>query len=149
MAAKTFTAQLKDFENLTAQNMRYVAAEAIQDVVEAAQTPQPSVKRTGGTFEEGKIPVDDGDLVASLNSRIAGGGGETGAASYVTAIAGMELGDRLEFEWTQAYALRIEAGFSGTDSKGRTYNQAGRHFVGANAARFSEFVEKHVAEVKK
>lgn len=141
---KTFTAQIKDFADLTKRNMRYVAAESIQDVMEAAQTPQPSVKRTGGTFIEGRIPVDTSDLINSLTVN-----GISGQASYVTAIEGFEVGDVLRFAWTQEYAMRIEMGFVGTDSAGRTYNQAGRHFVSANAARFPQFVEQRVAEVRR
>lgn len=144
----TFTAQLQDFEKMTLNNMRWVAAEAIQDVVEAAQTPQVGVSKGAVGFELGKIPVAEGDLIASLVSRIAGGAESKGQLSYTTAIAGFELGQRLEFEWTMAYALRIEAGFVGTDSKGRSYNQQGRHYVGHNAANFSSYVDRRVAEVR-
>lgn len=145
----TFEAQVKEWAELTKKNLRYVAASSIQDVVEAAQTPQPSAKRTGGTFIEGRIPVDTADLINSLRSGIGSAGDVMGAQSYTVAIAGFEVGDTLTFEWTQPYALRIEQGFVGTDSKGRQYNQAGRHFVGANAARFSDFVEARVAEVRR
>lgn len=149
MAKGKFAAKVKGFAKLTKRNMRYVAVNSIQDVMEAAQTPQPSVKQTGGSFEEGKIPVDDADLINSLVSSADGGVGVEGAASYTVVISGMEIGDSLKFEWTQEYAMRIEAGFTGTDAKGRQYNQPGRHFVGANAARFQEFVEARVREVKK
>lgn len=142
--AKTFTAQIEDFANLTKRNLRYVAAESFQDVMEAAQTPQPSVKRTGGTFVEGKIPVDTSDLINSLTSN-----GTAGSDSYVLAIEAFEVGDIMRFTWTSEYAMRIEMGFVGTDKLGRTYNQAGRHFVGANAARFPEFVKARVAEVRR
>lgn len=142
---KPFTAQLDEIIELTERNMRYVAAESIQDVVEAAQTPQPSVKRTGGTFIEGKIPVDEADLINSLSVD----GGATDKDAYSVAIAGYQIGDNMRFAWTSEYALRIEAGFTGEDSLGRSYNVPGRHFVGKNAARFPEFVKKRVAEVKK
>lgn len=148
MARGEFAAKVKGFATLTKRNMRYVAAHSIQDVVEAAQTPQPSVKQTGGSFEEGKIPVDDADLINSLVAHIEGGASSEGATGYTVVIAGMEIGDSLKFEWTAAHAMRIEAGFTGTDALGRTYHQEGRHFVGANAARFQEFVEARVREVK-
>lgn len=144
MSPKSFTAQLQDFAKLTTANMKYVAAESIQDVVEAAQTPQPSVKRTGGAFEEGKIPVDTSDLINSLSVN----GGAPGAESYTVALADFDIGDVMTFEWTAEYAMRIEAGFVGEDELGREYNQAGRHFVGANAARFPEFVKAREAEVR-
>ena len=146
---KTFTAQLQDFANLTKKNLRYVAVNAIQDVVEAAQTPQPSVKRTGGSFQEGKIPVDTSELINSLISGANGSFGPQSADSYAVALAGYDIGDYMRFGWTAPHAHRIEMGFTGTDALGRTYNQAGRHFVGANAARFSQFVEKYAREVRK
>lgn len=144
---RSFAAQVADFKGRTLKKMRYVAVNAIQDVMEAAQTPQPSSQRTG-TFIEGRIPVDTSALINSLTSGKGSGGGAKGALSYTTAIAGMQIGDRLTFAWTMPYALRIEAGFVGTDSLGRTYNQPGRHFVGKNAARFSEFVAARVKEVQ-
>lgn len=147
--AKSFSAQMAGFAKKTKRNMRYVAAEAIQDVVEAAQTTQLGITRGATGFEEGKIPVGTtSDLVNSLISSIDGGISAEGAASYTTVISGMELGDRLTFAWTQEYAMRIEAGFTGEDALGRSYNQPGRHFVGANAARFQDFVDVRVREVQ-
>ena len=146
--AKTFAAQVGDFKGRTLVKMRYVAINAIQDVMEAAQTPQPGVARTGGTFIEGRIPVVSSDLINSLTSGRGSAGGAKGALSYTTALAGYQVGERMTFTWTSPYAMRIEAGFTGTDSLGRRYNQPGRHFVGKNAERFSEFVAARVKEVQ-
>lgn len=143
--AKSFTAQIRNFAKLSKRNMRYVAAASIQDVVEAAQTPQVGISKGATSFVEGKIPVAEGDLINSLSVD----GGSPGAESYVTAIAGFDIGDTMHFAWTEPYAMRIEAGFTGVDSLGREYNQAGRHFVGANAARFSDFVKDRVKEVRR
>ena len=146
---KTFAAQLQDFASLTKKNIRYVATNAISDVVEAAQVPQIGVARTGGTFVEGKIPVVSGELRKSLISGANGSFGPKSEDSYAVALAGYEIGDYMRFGWTADYAHRIEMGFTGTDALGRNYNQAGRHFIGANAARFSQFVEKYAREVRK
>jgi len=143
----TFAAQVADFRAKTLKNLRYVAINAIQDVVEAAQTPQPGVARTGGTFIEGRIPVVSGDLIESLATGLNGGGGAKGSTSYIAVLAGLDIGDTITFEWTMPYAMRIEKGFVGTDALGRTYNQAGRHFVAKNAAQFQAFVNARVAEV--
>lgn len=140
-----FTAQIDAFRDLTLKNMRYVASQSVQDVLEAAQTPQLAISKGATSFVEGKIPVAEATLINSLSVD----GGAEGADAYVAAIAGMEIGDVMRFAWTAPYALRIEAGFTGTDALGRTYNQAGRHFVGKNAARFSDFVENRVNEVRK
>lgn len=135
---KSFTADVKKFAELTKKNMRYVATAAIQDVVEAAQTPQQSVEQTGGSFEIGKIPVRDADLINSLASGINGAFGPESADSYVVTIAGYEIGDSMKFAWTAGHALPIEAG---------TSKIAGRHFVGFNAAQFSDFVNSRTNEV--
>jgi hypothetical protein len=139
---KTFTAQMQAATKAIEGKMLRVASEAIQDVLEAAQTPQAPASRTGEAFQVGKIPVDTAFLINSLTSN-----GIAGALSYTTALAGLKIGDIVRFAWTAPYALRIEHGFTGTDSRGRTYNQAGRFFVGHNAARFSEFVAKREKEI--
>lgn len=141
---KSFFAQLKDIEALTKQNMLYVAVESIQDVVEGAQTPQLAISKGATSFVEGKIPVAEKELINSLTSD-----GVEGKDSYSVALAGLEIGDVMRFAWTAPHAMRIEKGFTGTDSLGRTYDVAGRHFVGANAKKFPEFVKKHVDEVRR
>ena len=130
--AKSFTAQLKDIEKMTVKNMRYVAAEAIQDVMEAAMTPSRGITK-GGTFEEGKIPVAEAELINSLTSN-----GTPGKDSYAVAIAGFDIGDTLKFAWTAPHALPVEVG---------TSKMQGRHFVSINAKRFPEFVAKRVKEI--
>lgn len=142
MATRSFTAGIQDFAKLTKQNLRYVAVNSIQDVLEAAQTPQLAMSKGATGFVEGKIPVAEATLINSLTSE-----GVTGADSYAVAIAGLDLGDVLRFAWTAPCARRIEYGFTGTDSLGRSYSVPGRHYVGANAARFSEFVAARVKEV--
>lgn len=139
--AKTFTAQLEAFRDMTVKNMRYVAASAIQDVLETAQTPVLGVSK-GGAFVAGKMPVAEATLINSLS--VDGGG--TGQDTYVAAISGLEIGDVLRFRWTAPYAMPIELGW--TTTKGRRV--PGRHMVGMAAARFvPEFVPARVAEVKR
>lgn len=140
--AQTFTADIQKWKNLTAAKIKKVAINSIQDTLEGAQSTARGIS-VGGTLIEGRIPVASGDLVNSLSSQVLGGGGSTGAASYTVALSGFEIGDVMRFEWSMAYARRIELGFVGTDSLGRTYEQKGWHFVGKNAARFSEFVDKN------
>ena len=141
---KSFTAQIEDFKNLTMRNLKYVMQHSISDVLIAAQTTQIGIGQGATSFVEGKIPVDKSILVNSLTVD-----GASGPDSYTVAIANMEPGDVKRFAWTAPYAHRIEVGFTGDDSLGRTYNVPGRHFVGVNAAKFSEFVKERVAEVRK
>ena len=144
---QTFAADISKFVELTQAKLRKVAMDSISDVMEGAMTSAKGVS-AGGVRIEGRIPVVSGDLINSLTSGIDGSGGAVGAMSYATVIAGMELGDTLTFEWNIEYAARVEFGFTGTDSLGRTYQQPGWHFVGRNAAMWPEIVEKNVRLVK-
>lgn len=123
-------------------NVRYILNEAVQDVIEGAQTPQPPASQTGGSFETGKIPVDSAELINSLHL------GEQKIGADAAGVVGLiEPGTIQTFEWQAAHAARIEFGFVGEDSLGRQYEQAGRFFASENAAKFGEHVEKHAKEV--
>ena len=63
----------------------------------------------------------------------------------MTAVAGMQVGDKMRFAWTAPHAMPMEAGF--TAANGRQI--PGRFFVATNAAKFPEFVKKRAAEVKR
>ncbi|MDK3016548.1 hypothetical protein [Pseudodonghicola flavimaris] len=139
--AKTFTAQIKAFLELTEQNKRYVAQQSIQDVLEEAQTTQPSVKQTGGSFERGKIPVNKADLVNSLSVN----GGAEDADAYVVAIDGYDIGQTMNFTWTSDHALPMELGFTAENGT----EVPGRLFVTDAVAQFDDKVQARVAEVKK
>jgi hypothetical protein len=140
--ARRFSADIRAFRNLTGRRALSATVDAIQDVLEGAQTPQQSVKLTGGSFEVGKIPVDTSELINSLEV-----GGAVGPDSYVLALAGMELGDYLHFTWTAPHALPMELGYTKTLKDGTQLNVPGRHFVGTNAAKFSEFFARRASEV--
>ncbi|MEL6101318.1 MAG: hypothetical protein AAFR68_08360, partial [Pseudomonadota bacterium] len=64
----TFTAQLRGHVEKYKKRIDLIVKQSAQDVIEIAQTPQPSVKQTGGFFETGLIPVDTGFLRNSLVS---------------------------------------------------------------------------------
>ena len=126
----------------TRRNVKAFVTEVVQDIMEAAQTPQISMSRSG-TFEVGKIPVDTSALIQSLESGLNDTFSSAGQASYTVAVASYELGDTMSFQWTMPYAARIEYGFTGTDSAGRSYNMPGRYFIGANVLRANEFAALH------
>jgi len=135
MAGKSFTAQLEAFEKLTVQNLKYVASESIQDVMEGMQTPARGISK-GGTLQVGKIPVAESELINSLTSN----GGAEGADSYTVAIAGYDVGDVMSFAYTAPHALVKEVGSA---------TQQGWHFMGFNARKFPEFVKERAKEVQK
>ena len=137
---KSFTAQVEDFKNLTLRNINYVMRSSISDVLIAAQTPQIGIGQGAAGFVEGKIPVDTSELINSLTVD-----GASGPDSYTVAIANMEPGDVKRFAWSAPHAMFMEVGFTARNGR----NVPGRHFVGRNAGRFSEFVKERVAEVRR
>lgn len=137
--AKTFAADLAAFRDKTMGQMKAVLSASVQDVVEEAQKP---------VAQGGRMPVDTGFLRNSLVSELNGSQIATGAESYALAVAGMEPGDIARFGWTAAYAMRMEMGFVGEDKLGRTYNQAGRHFVEAAALQWDRIVQENIARLK-
>ena len=50
-------------------------------------------------------------------------------AEIVLQIAGKKLGDTITRSYGMAYSTRLEYGFTGQDSLGRTYNQPADAFV--------------------
>lgn len=138
--AKRFTAAIQDFADLTEKQMIAVVVDSVQDVLEAAQTPQVGITKGATSFEVGKIPVAEGDLIQSLEIGYNGAYQATAGAVSLSA-ADFSLGDTINARWTATHALPMELGFttrSGT-------NVPGRHFVGANAARWPQFVAANAA----
>jgi hypothetical protein len=62
--------------------------------------------------------------------------------------ASMKAGDTATFTYTAAYARRVNSGFTGQDSLGRTYNQQGAHFVENAVDQWPALVAASVAKAK-
>lgn len=144
MKAQQFAADIKNHKVKFNIQSKKVLSTSVQEMLRKAQTTQPSVKVTGGSFEEGKIPVDTGNLVNSLVSEVDGSPVATGSDSYIIAANRAKVGQRLTFRWVAKYAKRIEFGFTGTDSAGRSYNQAGRFFVTRAIQAWPSIVRKNI-----
>ena len=134
-----------------------VFRESAQRVISEMQTPEGA---------GGRMPVDTGFLRASLQAAIdAPAAGPMGkplkrkegqegviyhldAGQVALVIAGAELGHTIYATYGTAYARRMEYGFVGQDSLGRTYNQAGKGFVRSAAQKWPQIVAAVSAELK-
>lgn len=101
-------------------------------------------------------PVDTGFLVGnwqpSLNAPTlaldeAGTGNGYAQSKMGLIVSQIKAGDVYYYVNNAAYARRIEHGFVGTDSLGRTYNQAGRHMVLAAIKRWPRIVDRAAAKI--
>lgn len=108
--AQTFTAQIRNWSDKAKRNMGLVVADAAQGVFVDMSERQPSVKETGGSFELGKVPVDQGPLANTMTTSLNGAFVARGSDAYVAGLAGFELGDQIVHGFTRDYAPDVEYG---------------------------------------
>lgn len=102
----------------------------------------------------GKLPFKTGNLMRSLLASTSGlprqGSPDqayTGSDVGVVA-ASLKLGDPVWLGYQANYAHRMNYGFVGDDSLGRTYNQTGFHFVEAAIAKWPDIVTSAAKEIQ-
>lgn len=124
--------------------LREAVAETVQDLAEEIVTRTP--------YEFGLLR---GSWYVSLDAPAEGPAGTqagpagTLVASLVAHLPGFQLGHTLYFLNNAKYAARLEYGFTGEDSLGRSYSQPGRSFVRgtlAEAQQIAEAAAKRVAD---
>lgn len=132
-------AELGDWADKTEEQLMRIFKQSIQDVLELAQTPKA---------QGGHMPVVTSFLRNSLASDLNGVKLAEGPDSYVLALASLQAGDTAFFSWTAEYARRVHYGFTGTDSLGREYNQAGQPFRDNAAAQWQSIVAANAEKVQ-
>ena len=112
---KFTAANMKGWTEKQKGNASLIVRQSIQDMSEIAQTPKA---------QGGRMPVDTGFLRNSYTAE-----GLTGPDAYVAAVGSFQIGGVFQAGWTAAYARRMESGFVGQDSLGRTYNVSGNFYM--------------------
>jgi len=137
----------------------WVASEKARQTAVFRASVQEFVSRVQITVPAGgNMPIDTGFLRASLQMSTEGppvtradgepvpGGVYPENGDVALVIAGAEIGQDLYAGWSAAYARRMEYGFVGKDSLGRSYNQAGFGFLALAAQQWPAIVaEQSVA----
>lgn len=134
----TFAAEIENWAgDECRQAVTALVRQSAQDLIAACNTPQPSVEKTGGSFEIGKVPVRDGylrnSLVVEVNGAVVATGGEAAVGAGQA-----EVGDFIEASWSATYAPYIEYG---------TGRIAPRYFVSANVELWPSIVETNAAAI--
>lgn len=141
--AQSFTAQIE--ERVRAYERRLIAT-AHGSAQELAETAKKTIPQGGN------LPHDTGNLrrslmasTASMPTMSSNGNQEfaDNAAQIEAVIMGWELSTPLFLGWGAAYARRMEYGFQGTDSLGRTYNQQGFGFTRLAAQQWQQIVSRN------
>ncbi|WPZ05661.1 hypothetical protein [Pelagerythrobacter marinus] len=115
---------------------------------------QELAKEAGSTIPNGgRVPVRTGNLARSVvvdnkpPVRDAEGVVHTMSADFSLGVAGLKPGDTIYIGWTAIYARRMNYGFVGDDSLGRTYNQSGFGFAEAAASKWDGIVKAQAAKL--
>ena len=101
----------------------------------------------------GAMPKITGNLLRSIlaqvNTRVQVSSAEDFAGSDVGAtVATALLGDTIFLGFQAAYARRVNSGFVGEDSLGRTFNQQGAGFVERAVNMWPQIVDRAIREVR-
>jgi len=138
MAGK-FSAQVRAWTEKAKRNADLVVKGSIADVGEIMTRRQAGVAQTGGSFKEGFVPVDTGELINSQQVEINGGVIATGDVDYSAAVVGMEIGDAVKAVFTAPHARPMEYG---------TSRFAGRFFVRNAVQQWQAIVDANAAQFK-
>lgn len=136
---QSFSAQVGAWAAAEIERAEAVYQTAAQTVANEVRTP---------VAEGGRMPIKTGNLRRSLMAStssmptIVEGKQQFTDSGLELVIAGAQLGGTIYLGFQAAYAARMNYGFVGEDSLGRTYNQTGYGFVDAVAQRWAEIVRE-------
>lgn len=142
----TFSAQVKDWTEKAKRNQELVFKQAVQHLADAILL----TKDKGGN-----MPHETGNLKRSLLASTSSMPQvitekkefPENEGQITATIAGAKITDSIYLGFQAAYAARMNYGFVGTDSIGRTYNQSGNLFVDLAAQRWQEFIDQAAKEI--
>ena len=133
----TFTADVDRWVQKTKRNLSTIVTEGIEEI--ARETFEKTPKVTGRLA---------GSWVVSLNTPLRGQTGRFAQRVSSLQITGYSAGDTIYFGNTEPQARRIEYGFVGSDSLGRSYNQRGRFMLTTTLANANNIFERVARRVR-
>lgn len=138
----TFKADVTKWLENTALKLDAVARQTAQEM--SLRVVQATPVDTGFLRGMWQPFVNQPTFANSYASPTGGGVPAEGVAVANISVTanGMKAGDQFWLLNATVYAKRLEYGFVGQDSLGRTYNQAGRFFVTDTCKKWPQVVQK-------
>ena len=99
----------------------------------------------------GRVPIKTGNLARSLvidNKPPMQITGPARQQDFALGVSKIMPGQTIYIGWTAKYSARINFGFVGDDSLGRTYNQSGYGFAEAAAAQWPRILNEQAARLR-
>ena len=133
----TFSAQVRNWNDKAKRNFSFVHRSAVQKLYQGVVEDTPiltgNARRSWALSTTAMPQITGGEFSAPPDIGLSISGLPAGAPVYIGAQA--------------VYVPRLNYGFTGTDSLGRQYDQAGLLFVERNAERWQEYVDQAAREV--
>ncbi len=136
--AKSFSAQVKGWTDRAKRNFSMVHRSAVQKLYQAVVEDTPI--KTGNARRSWAMST-------TAMPQISQGEASFLPADVNLSIATLPPGSPVYIGAQAIYMPRLNYGFTGTDSLGRSYNQAGKLFIERNAERWQEFVDAAAREI--
>ena len=134
----SFSAQAKNWTEKAKRNSAFVHRQAVRHLynglVEITPLKTGNARRSWALSTTAMPTIKRGELFSA-------------APDVEIQIANIDLGKTAYIGGQAEYLPRLNWGFTGTDSLGRKYNQAGRFFLEQNAAMWPEFVARAAREI--
>lgn len=121
---------------LLRNSVQALAVEASRTVNEGGRVPVKTSNLSRSVVIDDKPPQMDAEGVV-----------HTMGQDFSLGVADIVPGEPIYIGWTARYARRQNYGFVGTDSLGRTYNQAGFGFAEATAAKWPAIVQAEARKI--
>ena len=100
----------------------------------------------------GRVPFLTGNLARSILASTEGmpstKGGDFPGSNVGLVASGLQPGQAVWIGYQANYARRMNYGFVGEDSTGRSYNQAGNHFVEGAISMWEDLVKQAAEELQ-
>ncbi|WP_293875567.1 hypothetical protein [Sphingomonas sp. UBA978] len=128
---------------MSSQGLTALLRNSVQELAEVASATIPN---------GGRVPVKTGNLARSVVVDTKPPQTINVLAtqqSFSLGVANIKPGDTVYIGYQAKYSRRLNYGFVGTDSLGRTYNQSGYGFAEAAAAQWPAIVARQAAKMGK
>jgi hypothetical protein len=135
----SFSAQVRNWTDKAKRNFAMVHRSAVDKLYQAVVESTPI--KTGNARRSWAMSTTAMPQIAA-----------SGLASFMPADIGLSIatlppGSPVYIGAQAIYMPRLNYGFTGTDSLGRSYDQAGLLFIERNAERWDEFVQAAAREI--
>lgn len=144
---RAFLASVNAWTLATEQRSEAAFREGSIDFYDALRDATPVLT---GNLRNSLVATTNGEttIVTGPGNDPSDGNFRSGANTSRANIMSAKIGDKISYMYTATYFRRLENGFSGYDSLGRFYSQAGRFFAARVGARYRSIMRNSATKLR-